>query len=324
MSQVELRGACAALEEVLPQYCHTFMLVHFPVHVGDWIRLNGPLDGWWMFSFERMMNAFKRACKNRAAPEASIVSQYCRQRLTQQSLAATLPAVQKLCKRPIPGTSNDPSHKDSFVPLWLDKGVRLRAPILPGARTFRLLNSDAAQLRVLYCEKNPAFALIHEKFVAAANAVSARGAVLTWSVWMLSARLTDEERECVAGFSLHAVNVPSVHVNGVLVRSASFMKATTRVESSFVCALFDEVHWGRVRALVWHCFGDSSDDANGTVFAKCDWYRQPVTDSIRGASPYLNSSHVVEASAGQWVEAKQLVTQVVSIEGEARVYLLQA
>ena len=32
-----------------------------------------------------------------------------------------------------------------------------------------------------------------------------------------------------------------------------------------------------------------------------------------------------EASAGQWVEAKQLVTQVVvSIEGQARVYLLQA
>ncbi len=46
---------------------------------------------------------------------------------------------------------------------------------------------------------------------------------------------------------------------------------------------------------------------------------------MRGASSYLDrSSHIVEASVGNWVEAKQLVTQVVSIEGQSRVYLLQA
>ena len=40
-------------------------------------------------------------------------------------------------------------------------------------------------------------------------------------------------------------------------------------------------------------------------------------------SPYLDKRYIVAASEGTWVNAKQLVSQVVAIEGH-RVYLLQA
>ena len=207
------------------------------------------------------------------------------------------------------------------MPSWLEKGVRLRRPIphpIPRNRTFPLANSDLAQLRTIH--PNPEFALIHDQFVTAASAVNFR---LTWSVWLLNARLTESEAECAAGFSIRVVALHSVLVDGQLIRATSYMRAWTKVESSYVCAKFDvggveSPYWGRVRELVYHILGGV-----GTVFARCDWYNLPVTDPHRSHSPYLDSSIIRPAAEGEWILAALLVPQVVAIEG-TKVYLLQA
>ena len=141
---------------------------------------------------------------------------------------------------------------------------------------------------------------------------------------MLNAGLTEQESTLVAGFSLRGVVLHSVLVDGMLIRSTCYMRASTRVESSYVCAKFDfrgseTPYWGRVRELVYHMLGGV-----GTVFARCDWYNLPVTDRThRTQSPYLDTSRVLPASDGDWVLASQLAPQVVAIEG-TKVYLLQA
>ena len=146
-------------------------------------------------------------------------------------------------------------------------------------------------------------------------------------VWLLSAQLTATQRDCAAAFSLRgvALSVQCWSVDqGCMLHEGSHICG-----EFFYCAQFDVdgeslPSLGRVRSLVHHTFGKGKDD--WCVYANCDWFRQPVTDVAgRIKSPYLDMRHVVAPSEGTrtWVNAKQLVTQVVSIEGH-RVYLLQA
>ncbi|WMV33119.1 hypothetical protein MTR67_026504 [Solanum verrucosum] len=69
--EVEIKETINQLERIFPP-SFFYIMIHFPIHLANEVRLGGPVQNRWMYSTEREMGTFKSYICNRCYPEGCI------------------------------------------------------------------------------------------------------------------------------------------------------------------------------------------------------------------------------------------------------------
>ena len=331
--QEQVAKAVWAMECALPTYEHTLMLVHFPLHIVRCIVLFGPCHVHWMFAFERLMSVLKRWCKQRGAPEASIVMQYSRNRSAWYGVAARLQSVRRLFKHLEAFEDDGGAGSFDYEPRWMDQGS---SQIRGGsARSFAVTEPIMGhQLRTCYSGFHDIWEGLMKKFDSAKKVYAMgqpRGApAFLFAVWLMadSTVLTAEEKTVVEGWGKRYHVHQSLQCNGRVVRPypEGNVLMDHGVYSFMVKTPFEEnTYYGRVIKIIEHdMMGSSTEDLNeptNHLFCQVKWYDLPTCDRDRRNSPYVDMRRTVDRDR-PWIVAEQVFMVPVAISGH-RAYILE-